>query len=178
MANIRSSRKSGFILRGGVRRRESLWVGGSAVAVVLSGPAVTSLTHVMNAAFLALRPFTIVRTRGMWLCQSDQVAASESFIGNQGHCVVSDQAVAGGVGVIPTPATERGSDLFFVHQSWVGGVDLVGTSWAADLTPQHYDSRAMRRVDDDSQVVVTVEAGLIGTGVLITNTFRRLIKLH
>ena len=69
----------------------------------------------LNAAALALRPFTIVRTRFLVSVVTDQVAADELVLGALGMAVVSDQAVAIGVTAVPTPITDMGSDLWFVH---------------------------------------------------------------
>ncbi len=62
MANIRRSRAGGFI-RGGRHRRETIWLG---TAQTSSGFAATTVAilNSLNAAALALRPFTVVRVRG------------------------------------------------------------------------------------------------------------------
>ncbi len=159
-------------------RRESLWLFLDFSTVILGAAATANLTGSLNAAALALRPFTIVRTHLQWLCKSDQSAASESFIGNVGMAVVSDQAVAVGVTAVPTPATDRGSDLFFLHSAWPGRFDLIGTDVSQNLTHRDLDSKAMRKVDGDSDLILTTEAGLIGSGVSITVGGRILVKTH
>ena len=65
---------------------------------------------VLNAAALALRPFTVVRTRANLIIRSDQQAASELFEVAYGETVVSEQASAAGVVSVPTPVTEDASD--------------------------------------------------------------------
>ncbi len=53
MANIRTSRKSGFILRSGVRRRETIWFADAATAfttIVAANTAV--LVSSLNAAII------------------------------------------------------------------------------------------------------------------------------
>ena len=67
----------------------------------------------LNAAALALRPFTVVRTRFKYMVISDQAAAIEIQAGAIGMAVVSDQSVAVGVTAVPTPITDMGSDLWF-----------------------------------------------------------------
>jgi len=178
MANIRRSRKSGYTLRGGVMRRESLWFFVARTETALAASATAALVTSLNAGALALRPFTIVRTRIKWLAESDQSAASESFVGNYGEAVVSDQAVAIGVTAIPTPATDLGSDLWYLIDQWPGTFSLVGTSIFADLTPKTIDSRAMRKVEEGQDVVGVVEAGIGGNGTSIQVVGRQLIKLH
>ncbi len=178
MARIHTDRKSGFIMRGGVMRRQTLWFAGPHTSNALGAAATAVLTSTLNAAALALRPFTVVRTRGQWLCTSDQSAATEFFSGSLGFSVVSDQATAIGVTALPTPATDQGSDLFFVYESWTGLFQLVGTDVQSEVTSKQYDSKAMRKVDDDQTVVITAEAGLIDQGLIVRNSFRMLVKLH
>ena len=113
-----------------------------------------------------------------WLVGSDQSAATELFMGNFGAAVVSDQAVAVGVTAVPTPATDRGSDLFFLLETWPGSVSLIGTSWSENHTPREIDSKAMRKVEGDQDIVFTAEAGLTGNGLTMQAVGRLLIKLH
>ena len=178
MARASTSRKSGFVQRGGVMRRESLWVGISHQNTILAAAATAVLTNSANAALLALRPFTIVRTHLNWLVTSDQSAATENFIGSFGAAVVSDQAVAVGVAAVPTPATDQGSDLWFLYATWTGRFELVGTSITSDVSPQNIDSKAMRKVEDGQDVVFVAEAGLIGNGCVVHSSGRMLVKTH
>ncbi len=178
MARIFTNRKSGFIQRGGAMRRESLWIGVGRTQTTVAASATAALIGVFNAAALALRPFTIVRVRGVWLAHSDQSAASESFQGNLGYAIVSDQASAVGVTAVPTPATDLGSDMFFVHDMWPGLFDLVGSSHLSEIRPREYDSKAMRKVNDDQDLAITIEAGIGDQGCVIDNAARILVKLH
>ncbi len=178
MANVRTSRRSGFITRNGVQRRETLWVGIPRAADTLAASATAALSQSFNAAVLALRPFTIVRTRMQWLTHSDQSAASESFVGNIGLAVVSDQAVAVGVTAIPTPATDLDSDLWFVSEQWPSRFTLVGSDVTENITPRTIDSKAMRKVEGGQDLIIAVEAGIGGSGVVVIHTGRMLIKLH
>ncbi len=135
------------------QRRESMWVDIQATDVTLAAAGTQVLINVSNAALLALRPFTIVRTRGMWLVTSDQNVATESYFGNLGHAVVTEQAAAVGIGGIPTPATERESDLFFVLETWPGFFRFGSAVGFVTEGPREYDSRAMRKVNDDQDIV-------------------------
>ena len=65
MANVIVSRKSGFIRRGGSMRRETAWLTDPTAEVTMSGAPTALLISSLNAAALALRPFTIIRTRGV-----------------------------------------------------------------------------------------------------------------
>ena len=159
-------------------RRKTVWFTGPATTTVIAAAGTAVMTHSLGAAALAYRPFTIVRTRGYWFVESDQSAASEVFNGNMGMAVVSDQASAVGVAAVPTPATDRDSDMFFVKEDWIGRFQLVGTAIAADTSGRVYDSKAMRKVEDGQDVVVTIEAGLINSGCIIHHVFRQLIKTN
>jgi len=178
MANIHTAGRSGFIRRGSARRRESLWFFWQFTSATLGASATAILMSSLNAAALALRPFTIVRTRGQLLVISDQSAATEDYIGNYGMAVVSDQAVAVGVTAVPTPATDQGSDLWFLLEQWVGRSWLVGTDFSDSLASREVDSKAMRKVEEGQDVVSVAEAGLGGSGCLVKFTGRMLIKLH
>jgi len=102
MANIRRSRRSGFTTRGGRSVRESLWFDGPVFNTNMGAASTAVLVSSLSAAALALRPFTVVRTRGSMFLETDQQAASEFYQAAIGCCVVSDQAVAIGVTAVPT----------------------------------------------------------------------------
>jgi len=180
VARIFTNRKSGFIQRGGRMRRESVWAFANPTRTVLSAASNATLIGTFNAAALALRPFTIVRTRGLIHLKSDQTAALEDFDASVGYAVVSDQAAAIGITAVPTPETDRGSDLFFVYESLAGsfifvsgvGFHPIGGVW------KDFDSKAMRRVDDDSDLALTIETSAISNGVTFTHGSRLLLKLH
>ena len=120
MANLRIARKSGFIMRSGGRRRETQWLSLDPVSNTLAAGSIAVLSNVMTAAELALRPFTVVRTRGIMQLRSDQNGATEFQHAGFGACVVSDQAVAIGVTAVPTPMTDRVSDLWFMFMERMG----------------------------------------------------------
>ncbi len=179
MANIRRSRRSGLVLRGGRMVRETLWGDFATTESILGGAPTAILANVTGAAFLALRPFTVVRTRGVIMVRSDQVAANESYIGDFGMCVVSDQAVAIGITAVPTPLTDKGSDAWFVYEQLIGRVEAAAPGVSEPSNPsveRPYDSRAMRRVDEGYQIVATVENEVNGCNLI--HSARLLIKLH
>ena len=181
MANIRTGRKSGFIMRSGGRVRETIWFGGTAFrnAVATTGVA---LVQSLNAAALALRPFTIVRTRGILWVSSDQEAATEDYGASYGEAVVSDQANSVGVTAVPTPTTESASDLWFVYEFLLGRFAFGSTASFADVgNGRIIDSKAMRKVEDGQDIVAVVEgpgAGITSTGTQIMGFTRKLVKLH
>jgi len=173
-----AGRSRGFN-RGRTQRRESLWLFFEPVITVMTATGGT-LTHSLNAAALALRPFTIVRTHIELLLKSDQTAATEDQVGAFGMAVVSDQASAIGVTAIPTPDTDAGSDLWFIHkyvmQSWVddsaGAGGLNSHGWTLD-------SKAMRKVEDGQDIVAVTEMdSATSSGISLWSAGRMLIKTH
>ena len=180
MANIRSARRSGFILRGGRNVRQMLWIplatfSSNAIAVS-SAVLISSL----NAAALALTPFTIVRTRGQIFVASDQVANSENQAINYGHIVVSEQASAIGITAVPTPITEAGSD-FHVFESLMARVQVATAVSMFEIgASKEINSKAMRKVDSGEDLIEVVEtpAGGPTQGIEFRSYWRALIKLH
>ncbi len=131
-----------------------------------------------NAELLDQVPFTIVRVHmDCWL-RSDQAAAIENQSAMIGWAVVSDQAVAIGVTAIPTPLTDMGSDLWFLHKTM-----FADESNLTDRTRsgQYFsvDSKAMRKVEEGQDIVIVSELGAASEGgVILTTAARFLIKLH
>jgi len=135
------------------------------------------LSGSLNAAALALRPFTVVRTHLELMLRSDQAAALERQLVGIGMAIVSDQAVAIGVTAVPTPITDLGSDLWFVHQLMY--CDESGlTDRSKDACQMSVDSKAMRRVEEGQDLIITVEASSISDGAILTSGGRILLKLH
>ena len=95
-------------------RRQTIWAFLSPVKITMTALGGTVIGS-LNAAALAQRSFTVVRFHLAWLLQSDQAVAIEEQTAAFGVAVVSDQAVAVGVTAVPTPITDIGSDLWFVH---------------------------------------------------------------
>ena len=126
----------------------------------------------------ARRPFTIVRTYLEILFLSDQIAASESQLAALGICVISDQAEAIGITAVPTPLTDLASDYWLLHQVLVGDFTFVSAVGVDAQAGRRYtiDSKAMRKVSDDQDVVVVGEADAISEGCVITLAGRLLIK--
>jgi len=168
-----------IVTRSGARR-ETLWFFTSIVRATLTANGGTLLTS-LNAAALALRPFTIVRTHQTIHIKSDQVAASEVQIGAWAALVVSEAASAAGVASVPTPISEGDSDLFFAYQAMVNEFTLAtAVGIDADAGTQYVlDSKAMRRVNGDQDVITVAEVDAsTGDGMVITTFGRMLVKLH
>jgi len=179
MANIRTGRKSGFILRSGVMRRESLWLFNTGTSTTVVAGANPVLIGTLNAAAIALEPFTIVRTRGWLHIRSDQISATEDYGVNLGFCVVSTQATGIGVTAVPTPTTDQGSDLWFVYESLSATLRFsTAAAYVTEGIGKDYDSKAMRKVEDEQDIAVVLEAASGLSGVDVYHTGRLLIKLH
>jgi len=178
MANISRSRKSGFTLRSGVMRRETFWIGVGISANALASANSAALINSASAGLLAVRPFTIVRTRGNWVVRSDQLAASEDLSVGIGYAVVSDQATAIGVSAVPTPFTDIGSDMFFVYEQWLQSFRLNTAVGTEAYNSVSYDSKAMRKVNDGQDIVTVIENSGVSAGSNVVNSGRMLIKIH
>ena len=181
MARFRSVRRSSGFIRGGRPQRETQWLELPEVAFSLPGANSGVLLLSLTAAEKALRPFTVMRTRGVWFLSSDQSAASELYSTAMGACVVSDQASAVGITAVPTPDIDALSDLWFLYER-ITNAFLFGDGTgfienAGILAP--FDSRAMRKVEEGEDVVFVVENGAVtAAGALGRLSGRLLIKLH
>ena len=161
------ARKSGNVLRSGKLIRATMWIGITGTDTALSGAGTAALFGGFSAAVLGRRPFTIVRTRGYLHVLSDQVGASEVYGAAFGMSVVSEQAVTVGITAVPTSDTDRDSDLFFLYEEFVGRFEFISgvgvNSWGGPGNTIYFDSKAMRKVNDDEDVVIVVESLLIGS---------------
>ena len=176
MANRNISR----FRRGSVQRRESLWIFGNPIDTTLSAASTAALVSTLNAAALALRPFTVVRTRGQLWIRSDQTAAAEDYAASLGMAVVSEQAAAIGVTAVPTPEADRGSDMFFLFESGQQAFtrfDATGVLGMEGIVIG-FDSKAMRKVNGDQDIAVVIETASISLGAQVMVSFRMLVKLH
>ena len=162
------------------KRRATSWREVQPTVTTVTGAGGTILAS-LDAEELAKRPFTIVRTHLVWSLQSDQLGASEQYGGALGFAVVSEQAEGIGVTAVPHPVLDAGSDLWFVHQ-WMIGSFIFG-SGVGFLEPNDrfgvIDSKAMRKVNDDQDVVLVHELStVLGGGQIISVAGRVLIKEH
>ncbi len=126
-------------------------------------PADTVILHSnLDALGLAKRPFTITRTIGLLLVQSDQNASPEFGMGALGMIVASDKAVTLGVTAIPDPTVETGDDEWFMYQAF-GAEGSASTNVGRPIETYAFDSRAQRKVVDGQNVAVMISnAAAIG----------------
>ena len=178
MANIITGRKSGFIVRSGVRRRQMLWLQDTWGTNTLGAASTKVLISALAGGALALRPFTIVRSRTQLLFLSDQVAATEGQTGGYGETVVADQAVAAGVASVPSPSLNSEAD-WHVFQALVGFVEVVtGAGIFLEQNQYTVDSKAMRKVDMGEDLISVFDLAAGSSGATLTSFTRTLIKLH
>ena len=171
------ARNSPFRQRMVAARRKTFWIAG----VVTSNTAVTAATQLttLNAAALALRPFTVIRSRGWVSFGSDQVGIDELQVVHYGATVVSQEADSIGVTAMPAPGSSNGSD-WFVYTSGAMRFEF-GTAVGInpDMTNRlEFDSKAMRKVEEGSTVVTIVEPDAASSGIRVIAFNRILIKLH
>ena len=70
-------RHSGFRARMVSQGRKTFWLAGTHFQTVMAAANTAVLISTLNAAALALRPFTVIRTRGYIALLSDQLSANE-----------------------------------------------------------------------------------------------------
>ncbi len=159
--------------------RSMVWIGTNSIETAVGASSAVLLIS-LNAAALAIRPFTIVRTRLVLHYQSDQATASEFTRAVYSMQVVTASASTAGIASLPTPITEPNSD-YFVYQpliqnnviaSAIGFTEAVGQGryWTVD-------SKAMRKVGQDDDVVGVVESAE-ALGWRMAAVGRMLVKLH
>ncbi len=173
-------RFSGFRARMVRSGRKTFWIGGVGSIFTLAAASTAIAISSLNAAALALAPFTIVRTRGWFAFGSDQIAADETQIVHYGEILVTEQALAIGVTAVPTPATDNGSS-WHVYESAGQRFEFVSNAGVQpDMFPHRYefDSKAMRKFDEGDQLIQVAETDASSGGALIATFSRLLIKLH
>ncbi len=141
------------------------------------GPGGTGLTTISSSSTVILgsgisltgRPATLVRTRGLFRMYLENVAnPGEGFQGAFAIGVVQVAAFTAGVGSLPGPISEMDSEAWLYH-SIVGAHAHNATetsfneSTVFDLT---VDSKAMRKLDDETVIVAVLEVVELGTAVL------------
>ena len=164
--------------------RTKMWIGDGVGATAVAGNTKV-LVGTLSAGALLLRPFTVLRTHLMLQVHTDQFMAIESSIASFGEIVVTETAAAIGVTAIPGPSGISGdpeadwfvwqglSNTFFID---INGTDGIGVD--GDLGHKwEIDSKAMRKVGPDDDLVLMVESDN-ALGFTLTTVGRQLIQLH
>jgi len=162
------------VIRGA--RRSNIWLDVN-LGLDTQPASTCSLLGILGASALALRPFTIVRTRLEIRYSSDQSGVSENPFGGFGMIVINDKAAALGITAIPCPITNSNDDWFV----WQGMADqfAFGDATGFAQVGQRYDidSKAMRKVDSGDDVGIVFEQAA-AVGALTSMSGRMLVKLH
>ena len=159
-------------------RRESVWLSAGFATQVVSSS--NTLLASLNAAALALRPFTIVRTRLTVVFESDQTGADEKAQAVLTFQVVKETASAAGIGSLPGGIDEADGE-FFVYRPLMQNFGFISGTGAQQIMGQgnywDVDSKAMRKVGIDEDIVVVLDIRtLVGCAIGVEG--RQLIKLH
>ena len=182
MANFPSRRRTSAVVSGAVSRRKTAWAASVDVTAAVNLAANSILLDATaNAALLALRPFTVVRVRGVLWVQSDSVASSRTPFGALGFAVVTDTAAALGVTAVPAPIAAEGSGVWFVYQYFMGHRTLLtaaGFNGTEDWGKYEFDSKAMRKVDIGQDIAVVLQNRAAVGGMNYILKYRFLVKLH
>ena len=159
--------------------RKSFWFAGTFAEFTTASANSSNLALQLNAAALALRPFTIIRTRGIWSIRGDQETVDELQETALGCILVSDQAAAVGISAVPTPVAESGSS-WHVFETMVSHFRVVTATGAQEAQNRllTIDSKAMRKVEEGQTVITVVQNGPNSNGVTNNVFLRTLIKLH
>ncbi len=159
--------------------RSNVWLGFGLANTNIPIATTATLLATLNAAALALRPFTVVRTRLVMSVVSDQAAASEFLSGALSFQVVTETAAAAGIASLPTPLVETDAD-FFVYQPFHSSLVRTASGLAESVgegSSWTIDSKSMRKVQTDDDFAIIVE-GRTGNGFNIALEGRMLVKLH
>ena len=158
-------------------KRRTTWIFLQPTEFTLAAATSTTLAFLANAALLAFRPFTVVRTHLEVMLRSDQAAAIETQGVGIGQAVVSEQSAAAGIASLPTPITDLGSDMFYVHRILFADESSLTdrTRPASRLT---IDSKAMRKVEGGETIATVLEGAGVGAGMIVTLGGRALIKTN
>ena len=165
-------------VRGSKSNRVPTWLFANVAQTAIAANSAVLLGS-LNAAGLALRPFTVIRSHLWFHMESDQVAASEESHGALGLIVANDQAVAAGANSIPAPASNADAP-FFVYQAFINSfirLDATGVIEPAGTNVQ-IDSKAMRKVGANEDIAIMIENDDATTGFLASIQGRILVKLH
>ena len=156
-------------------KRTTVWIGFNVGYSILVGSSLQLIAS-LNAAALALRPFTVIRTRLDMHFGTDQEAADELPSGAMGLIVVNDKAAAAGIASVPTPITDQGSDLWYLFAEQYG--KFGGTAVEEQGRLMQVDSKGMRKVEDGQDNIIALETpSFVNSAVSIIGG-RTLIKLH
>ncbi len=163
------------------QKRLSIWIPTQITAPTTLAANALTIAASSSASLLALAPFTIVRTRGLFTFWSDNAGAAETPQGILGTIVVKNTAVLIGASAVPDPLNEA-TDDWFVYQPFQHQVTRqIGAAGSFnEISTMQYviDSKAMRKVDTGDDFPIMVRNTSATFGLIFTYTGRCLLKLH
>ncbi len=167
--------------RGFIRppKKTVMWIGSSIAGTTIPASSAV-LFGVLNAAALALRPFTIMRARGFISWISDQATVTENGRAIFGQLVVTDSASAAGIASIPSPGAEASASWQVYQGLWQRHAVISEIGVQHDVGQGEvfqYDSKAMRKVGIDDDIAQVVE-NLDAVGGIASSVGRLLVQLH
>ncbi len=153
--------------------RLTTWIGPADQNYLVVGAG----AKILLASFAFEEPLTIVRTRGMMSYIPTDPSLNGRLAGAIGMGVVSAEALAIGVTALPGPFSNADWGGWFVWRSFAGVWDVT-TDIGRAITSftMEIDSKAMRKVDANSALVVVVESQG-GNGLSVFDGTRHLLKL-
>ncbi len=109
---------------------------------------------------------------------SDQTVATESYGGVIGIVIVTDVAAAVGVTAVPGPVTNPDAD-WLLYGAFFGRF-LFSNSAIRGEQPGHfhYDSKAMRKLNQDETVAFVVEPHAGSSGLIMDVSWSELLSLR
>ena len=168
------------------QRRMTEWGASADIAAVRT---LAAGSNVLDQSFTGqglsdagLTPSTIVRLRGdLWVKgDAGSEGATETPFGALGVAVVTESARAAGVGSLPSPLTDEAADSWFSFTYFLAG-SVFGSAVGLNADMWHhfpFDSKAMRKLDNESAIVFVLENGSSSAGMEYILKFRALFKLH
>ncbi len=167
-------------MRARSQRRKTFWVGLGGTTGATSIAASTPLLHAsLNAAALALRPFTVVRAVGSLWAGTDQSAATEVILGAFGNAVVDDRAVGVGVSAVPRPYSDISDSDWFQWGSFADRFTFKDATGFQGVQWYHtqYDQKGQRKVAIGQDIIQVIE-NIAGLGMQFIWTQRLLCLAH
>ncbi len=161
-------------------RRKTIWLSSAGITDKSNLAAATKILDqtFTGVAVTALGAFTIVRTRGMLFVAGDQNAALEEPFGGLGFMVVSSTAAGVGATAVPGPMSDEADDQWFVFENFVASADGDPSTQVNGSRVIHFDSKAMRKVEDGQAIAIVIENASAADGCQYILKFRMLVKLH
>ncbi len=151
--------------RGSSQRRPTFWEGATFQALPsIAGAPATVSTLVTEALLENVPEPTVVRIRGSYVYSETAIDGTAACA--MGIMLVDKAALAVGIGSLPTPLADIGSDWIW----WdIFGLDNVGTVAADPVRTgsRMIDSKAMRKVKMNEQLVLITEVVALGAAAAV-----------